>query len=125
MAQNKVTARAVLVVEYDGLLNLSMSNLVEAAGFLAVPASSADEAVPILEARSDIALLITNVVTRSGMTGLELVHQVDKRWPSVKMIVVSGKPGISEDDLPLKCLFLAKPYHDEEMAFEIHALMGP
>ncbi len=125
MEQSKVTARPVLVVEDNELLKLFMSNLVETDGFVAVHASSADQAMHILETRSDITLLITNVVMRSGMTGIELVHQVDKRWPSVKMIVVSGQPGIAEGDLPTRCLFLTKPYHDDEMAFEIRALMNP
>jgi DNA-binding NtrC family response regulator len=124
MAQNRDTARAVLIVECNGLLNLSMIKLVEAAGFVAVSANSADEAVPVLESRADIALVITNVKMDSGMSGIDLVHHVDKHWPAIKLIVVSGKPGISENDLPSKCLFFAKPYHDEEIVFEIRARMG-
>jgi two-component system, response regulator PdtaR len=65
------------------------------------------------------------VAMRGSMNGMELAHAVDKRWPSVKIIVVSGQPGLSEADLPVSSLFLAKPYHDDEMAFEIRALMGP
>jgi len=124
MTQSEVAARAVLVVEDNELLKLFLSNLVAADGFLTVQASSADEAVPILESRSDIALLITNVMMRGAMNGVDLAHEVDKRWPSVKIIVVSGQPGLSESNLPAKALFLTKPYHDDEMAFEIRALMG-
>jgi hypothetical protein len=38
--------------------------------------------------------------------------------------VVTGKLGLSESDLPNKSLFLSKPYHDEEMLFEIRSLIG-
>ena len=124
MAESKVTARAVLVVEDNGLLQQFMSNLVEAGGFVPVCAESADQAMQLLESRPDIELLITNVVMGTGMNGIELAHQVDERWPSVKMIVVSGQRGLSEIDLPTKCVFLAKPYHDDEMSFEIKALMN-
>jgi two-component system, response regulator PdtaR len=125
MTHGKVALRTVLVVENDRLLKLFMSNLVVADGFVAVDASNANEAIAILETRSDIALLITSVMMRSGMDGVELAHQVNTRWPSIRIIVVSGQPGLSESDLPARALFLAKPYHDDEMAFEIRALMNP
>lgn len=125
MTQSKVAARTVLVVEDDRLLNLFLSNLVVVGGFETVDACNADEAIAILETRSDIALLITSVRMRSDMDGVGLAHQVNRRWPSIKIIVVSGQPGLSEHDLPGTALFLAKPYHEDEMAFEIGALMNP
>jgi DNA-binding NtrC family response regulator len=91
---------------------------------VALQASNAEEAMTVLEARPDVALLVTNVTMRGSMNGVELAHAVDKRWPSVKIIVVSAQPGLSEADLPVSSLFLAKPYHDDEMAFEIRALMN-
>jgi two-component system, response regulator PdtaR len=115
---------AVLIVE-SHLLRIFLVALVETAGFEALVADNADEALPILERRPDIALLITNVVMDGGMDGVELSHAVSRSWPSIKIIVVSGKRGLCENDLPKKCLFLAKPYHDEEMLFEIRALIGP
>jgi two-component system, response regulator PdtaR len=123
MTKDKHAARAVLVVEDNALLKLFMSDLVVAGGFVALQASNADEAMTVLESRPDVALLVTNVAMRGSMNGVELAHAVDKRWPSVKIIVVSGQPGLSEADLPVSGLFLAKPYHDDELAFEIRALM--
>jgi two-component system, response regulator PdtaR len=115
--------RAVLVVEDNALLRLFMSDLVVVGGFVALQASNAQEAMTVLESRPDVALLVTNVTMRGSMNGVELAHAVDKRWPSVKIIVVSAQPGLSESDLPVSSLFLAKPYHDDELAFEIRALM--
>jgi DNA-binding NtrC family response regulator len=124
MTKSTHIGRAVLIVENRELLRLFMVGLVETAGFEAIQAGNADEALPILERRSDIALLVTNVVMHGSMDGVELAHAVDIRWPSVKIIVVSGKRGLIESDLPSKSLFLAKPYHDEEMVFEIRSLIG-
>ena len=115
---------AVLIVENNGLLRLFLVGLVEIAGFEAIQAGNADEALHILECRSDIALLITNVIMEGSMDGVELAHAVDNRWPSIKIIVVTGKPGLRESDLPRKSIFLSKPYHDEEMLFEIRSLIG-
>ena len=124
MTKDKHAARAVLVVEDNALLKLFMSNLVVRDGFVALQASNAEEAMTVLESRPDVALLVTNVAMRGSMNGVELAHAVDKRWPSVKIIVVSAQPGLSEADLPVRSFVLAKPYHDEELAFEIRALMG-
>ena len=115
---------AILIVENHPLLRLLLVGLVETAGFEAIQAGNADEALPILECRSDIALLVTSVVMDGSMDGVELAHAADIRWPSVKIIVVSGKRGLMESVLPRRSSFLAKPYHDEEMAFEIRSLLA-
>jgi DNA-binding NtrC family response regulator len=115
---------AVLIVENHELLRRFLVGLIEIAGFEAIQASNADKALPILECRSDIALMVTSVIMPGSMDGVELAHMVDIRWPSIKIIVVTGKPGLSESDLPNKSLFLSKPYHDEEMLFEIRSLIG-
>jgi two-component system, response regulator PdtaR len=125
MTKSTHAKRAILIVENHQVLRHFMVGLVETAGFEAIQVSNADEALLILECRSDIALLVTNVVMDGSMDGVELAHAVDIRWPAVKIIVVSGQRGLSESDLPRKSLFLAKPYHDEEMVFEIRSLIGP
>ena len=51
----------VLVVEDELVLRLRAVDIVEDAGFKAVEAVSADEALSILETRSDIALLFTDI----------------------------------------------------------------
>ncbi len=124
MTDSAHAARAVLIVEDNELLKLFMVNLVEAAGFIAIEASNADEAVSALESRTEIAILVTNVVMRGDKDGVELAHIVNNRWPKVKIIVVSGQAGLSERVLPPTALFLAKPYHDDELIFEIQALIS-
>jgi DNA-binding NtrC family response regulator len=113
----------ILIVENQPL-RLHLAALVKTAGFEAVQTRNADEALAVLERRSDIALLITNVAMDGTMDGVALAHAVSSRWPSIKVIVVTGNPRLSESDLPKKCLFFAKPYHDEEILFEIRALIG-
>jgi len=118
------TTPAILIIEDNELLKFFLLNLVEAAGFVAVQARNADEALLVLASRPDIALLITNVVMPGSINGVEFAHEVARRWPAVKIIVASGQPGLAESDLPLKSLLFAKPYHEEEMAFEIRSLMA-
>ena len=114
--------QAVLIVENHELVRMFLVGLVETEGFEAIEAANADEALPILEGRPDIALLVTNVVMPGRLDGVGLAHAVDSRWPSVKIIVASGKRGLKESDLPGKSLLLAKPYPYEAMVSGIRSL---
>jgi two-component system, response regulator PdtaR len=81
----------VLVVEDSHIIRMCAVDLVVAAGFEALEASSADEAIQVLEGRSDIHLVFTDVSMPGSMDGIKLSHYIRKRWPPVKLIVVSGK----------------------------------
>jgi two-component system, response regulator PdtaR len=73
--------------------------VVEKPGFLAIEARNADEAVVLLESRTDITLLFTDIDMPGSMDGLKLAHAVRDRWPPIKIIVVSGKR-LQSSDLP-------------------------
>ena len=70
----------VLVVEDEMLLRMRAVDMVEDAGFTSVEAVDADQAIAILESRSDIALLFTDIQMPGSMDGLRLAHAVRKRW---------------------------------------------
>ena len=125
MAGPAFVQRTALVVETNAVIKMAILNLVEMAGLTALQAGNADEALRILEHRADVALVSTSVVMQGGTDGVDLAYAVEKRWPAIKVIVVSGKRGLSESDLPTNSLFLAKPFHDEELIFEIRSLTGP
>jgi two-component system, response regulator PdtaR len=76
----------------------------------AVEAASADEAVAILESRSDIALLFAEVQMPGSMDGLILARPVRNRWPAIKIILVSGRVELSEHDRPANSRFFQKPF---------------
>ena len=69
----------VLVVEDDFLNRLHAVTLVEDAGFPAVEASNADEAIAILERRKDIRIVFTDIDMPGSMDGLRLAHAIRKR----------------------------------------------
>ena len=55
------SAICVLVVEDEVLSRLHAVDLVEDAGYTAIEASNADEAIAILEARKDIRIVLTDI----------------------------------------------------------------
>jgi CheY-like chemotaxis protein len=90
-------------------------NLIEDAGFEVVEAASADEAIRILECRSDIRVVFTDIHMPGSMDGLKLAHAVRNRWPPIKIMVTSGRELIAEQDLPEGGRFFAKPYNPIEI----------
>ena len=115
---------AVLVVEDQTIILLSALDLVSGAGFEAVGAKSADEAIRILEARPDIRLVFTDVEMPGTMDGLKLAHYVRDRWPPIHLIVVSGKAIMDESRLPANTRFFSKPYNDNSIVEELTKLLA-
>ncbi|WP_247562926.1 response regulator [Bradyrhizobium sp. 188] len=72
----------VLVVEDEMILRMRAVDIVEDAGFCPVEAVNADEAISILESRSDISLLFSDIQMPGTMDGLKLAHAVHDRWPA-------------------------------------------
>jgi CheY-like chemotaxis protein len=124
MVLDRSAPPVVLVVEDEMLLRMRAVDMVEDAGFTSVEAVDADEAVAILESRSDIALLFTDIQMPGSMDGLKLAHAVHQRWPPIKIILVSGQLKLANADLPADSRFFGKPLEAEEMIAEMRNLIG-
>jgi CheY-like chemotaxis protein len=121
---HSVAPAVVLVVEDEMLLRMRAVDMVEDAGYTSVEAVDADEAVAILESRSDIALLFTDIQMPGSMDGLKLAHAVRERWPPIKIILVSGQLRLANIDLPADSRFFGKPLVAEEMIAEMQDMIN-
>lgn len=100
----------VLVVEDESLIRMDIADRLREAGFSVFEAESADAAIKILETRSDIHLVFTDVDMPGSMDGLRLAAYVRDRWPPIKLIVTSGHVAPKEGLLPKGGRFFPKPY---------------
>ena len=116
--------QVVLVVEDEMLLRMKAVDMVEDAGYISAEAVDADEALAILQSRSDIALLFTDVQMPGSMNGLQLAHVVHARWPPIKIILASGQLRLSTSDIPKDSRFFGKPLKPDEMIAEIREMLG-
>jgi CheY-like chemotaxis protein len=107
---------AVLIVEDQALVRAGAVDLVEDAGFEAIEAANADEAIRILESRSDIRVVFTDIDMPGSMDGLKLAHAVRNRWPPIKLVVTSGQSLRTDKDLPKGGRFVGKPYGPSQVA---------
>src|ERR1700733_11279650 len=64
----------ILIVEDEPMIRMGAVDFVIAAGFEALEAASALDAIRILEARPDIHLLFTDVGLPGTMDGIKLAH---------------------------------------------------
>ena len=114
----------VLIVEDELLLRMNAVEMIEAAGFEAVEAANADEAIAILESRRDITVVFTDIQMPGSMDGLKLARAVRGRWPPIKIVATSGHVGVGERDLPEGGRFLLKPYSPLQVTGVLRELTG-
>ncbi|QDG94418.1 response regulator (plasmid) [Rhizobium sp. NIBRBAC000502774] len=112
----------MLIVEDEPLIRLCAVDLVEDAGFEAIEASTADEALSRLTSSPNIDVLFTDIDMPGSINGLELATIVKRDWPSIGIIVVSGYRRANADQIPEGGLFFAKPYDFGSVASAIRQL---
>ena len=102
----------VLVVEDEPLMLMDALDLVTEAGFEAIGAKNADEAIHILESRNDVRVVFTDVNMPGSMDGIKLAHAVRNRWPPIEIIVTSGlNLADVQQLLPERGIFFPKALH--------------
>ena len=104
---------AVLVVEDDVLLRMSIVQDLEDAGFDVFEAENASAAIDQLNHNSRIQVMFSDVDMPGGVDGLKLAALVRDRWPPIKIIITSGHHDLSKLIMPEVELFLPKPYTPE------------
>jgi CheY-like chemotaxis protein len=109
----------LLVVEDEVLIRLSTSDFLRNEGFTVLEAGSAREALTVLNARSDISVVVTDIHMSGELEGLELIRAIRNTFPSVKIITASAYQ-ITE---PVEAV-VTKPYSLERLLSVIKSLLG-
>ncbi|MDB5510658.1 MAG: hypothetical protein JWR08_141 [Enterovirga sp.] len=105
----------VLVVEDEPILRMMAVDMVEEAGFEAAEASDATEAVRILETRTDIRIVFSDIDMPRGMDGMKLAACIRDRWPPIHIILTSGHIPAPDVVLPPRAVFFSKPFRKEQV----------
>jgi CheY-like chemotaxis protein len=104
----------VLVVEDNELLRFVTTDALEDGGFGVLGVGQADEAIRLLEINPDIRVLFTDINMPGSMNGLVLAHYARDRWPSLEIIITSGRSQAGKL-LPERAVFLSKPYRMDQI----------
>jgi two-component system NtrC family sensor kinase len=104
----------VLLVEDHPDVSAVGSDYVEQCGFKVVCAPSAEVAVDILNQRSDIDLVFSDIVM-PGMSGLELGRLIREHHPETPVVLASGYSDRAAAALAEGFVLLQKPYSLEAL----------
>lgn len=114
----------VLVVDDEPLIRLDAADMLVDAGWTAIEAADAAEALERLTAHPEVTVLFTDINMPGEMDGLDLARQVHRQRPDVRLIITSGKRRPQADEMPGDGRFLGKPYRDHQLIALIDAATG-
>jgi DNA-binding NtrC family response regulator len=114
----------VLVVDDEKAMVLAIRGLLRKEGYHVETASSAEEALPLVET-GDFHVMITDL-SLGGMTGLELLEHARRADPdlSVVMITAYGSEKVAVEAMKRgACDYLPKPFDNDELRVIVHKVM--
>lgn len=124
MSDNRRAAAVILVVEDEPLQRMMASDLVRDAGFEAVEAMDATEAIAILERRRDICVVFSDIDMPRGPDGISLARVIRDRWPPIETILTSDKVVPGSGDTPPCGTFFSKPYRAQDVIAAMRRMAG-
>ena len=115
----------ILVVEDEAIIRMEAVQMLEDAGFAVVEACNAHDALVILDSRTDVRVVFTDINMPGTWDGMRLAQIVRGRWPPIHLIVTSGLMSPDPHDLPLNGRFIPKPYNPAYVVATIRELLTP
>jgi len=112
----------ILLVDDDSLIASSTRLLLESIGHRVVDATSAENAIEVLETETEIDLVMTDYAM-PGMTGLELATYVRRFRPELPVLLVTGFADLPTGALP-NIARLSKPYRQTQLEEHLAALLA-
>ena len=87
------------------------------AGLVVIEADTAEAGAALLQAsEGEIDAVFTDVETPGTMSGLDLARLVAETWPSLPVVVTSGRIVPCAEGLPERACFVGKPYDIDRVA---------
>jgi DNA-binding response OmpR family regulator len=118
-ARQLQSGKIALIAEDEVLIRMSAAEALRDAGFEVVEASNAREALILLRARADLAVVITDIMMPGDVNGVGLIQAVRDEFPSIPVIATSAIRMKLEADM-----FLPKPYEPERLVASVRALLS-
>ncbi|MGE5145254.1 MAG: ATP-binding protein, partial [Candidatus Eiseniibacteriota bacterium] len=120
------SGESILVVEDDAEVRDLVARQLAGLGYRVQQADGAAKALELLARASDIDLLLTDIVLPGGMTGVGLIKAVRERYPTLRVLCMSGfaqRAFASEDLTALDATLLNKPFRLADLARAVRATL--
>jgi PAS domain S-box-containing protein len=106
----------LLVVEDNQEVAESVRHTLQELGYVVEAAPSAEQALQVLEADAQSFVAVFSDVVMSGMSGIELGHEVRRRYPGLPVILSSGYSYVLAQRPEHGFTLLPKPYSLDDLA---------
>jgi CheY-like chemotaxis protein len=104
------TRNVVLIVEDEPLVRMSISGALLQAGFEVLASSNGAESLELIAIRPDVFAVVSDIAMPGPIDGFELAREVQRRWPEIGVVLVSGQMEPPKSHCPGGVLFLSKPF---------------
>jgi CheY-like chemotaxis protein len=116
-------AGTVLVVDDDAAVAAVTLGLLADLGYEVHRASSAVEALDILDSGRHFDAVVSDIVM-AGSSGIELAKTIARVWPGLPVILATGYAEAVRDPTVLAWRLLHKPYTQEQLGTALTAVMA-
>lgn len=107
---NTLAPRKVLLVEDNETVGRFAHGLLAELGLSVTWATGAQAALAVLEAGRDRYDMVFSDVVMPGMSGIELGHEIRRRWPDLPVVLTSGYSHVLAEEGTHGFELLHKPY---------------
>jgi CheY-like chemotaxis protein len=90
MGQSQPHRLKILVVDDDDDVRETACGLLKVEGYTVLSAGGGREALALLDAHPDTALLFTDIVMPGGIDGFDLAERAKLKYPRLRVIYTSG-----------------------------------
>jgi DNA-binding NtrC family response regulator len=107
-------SNCVLVVEDEILVRIGLADALREGGFTVIEASNAREALAVLDARTEVALVFSDIRMPGDVDGVGLARIIGDRFGHVKVVLTSA---VAPKDY--RGPFIPKPYDLDQLVVSL------
>jgi len=89
--------KTVLIIDDEQLMRDTVALMLERDGYTCLSAASADDGVAMMAA-NQVSVALVDVVL-PGKNGLELAIELNQKWPTVPIVLMSGRVSTEADSI--------------------------
>jgi signal transduction histidine kinase/DNA-binding response OmpR family regulator len=114
----------ILLVEDNEQVRHFAAATLNELGYTVLQAGSGDQALALLQEKTRVDLLFSDVVLGNGMSGFELAAAANSRLPGLRVLFTSAYHDLATAENG-RANMLQKPYWEHELAAAVRGALGP
>ncbi len=116
----------ILLVEDEGLIRLTLAEMLECAGYHVTEAVNGDDARALLSGPNGFDALLTDIQMPGGSDGIDVARDFHAKQPNSPVVFMTGRPDtlLRIGGLGATEKLLRKPFAASQMLAALHSLLG-